>query len=1047
MQLVGAHESNQHVTQTSLSKDGSYSFENVLPGQYRLTATHSEWQITPSTLDATVAEGAAVVGSSFQVAGYRVSGNVNSKAGPVSGVHVLLFSAETVQVGCDQPMQLDTTELSQAYGQLLCSTATDAAGQYQFQGVPCGKYTLVPLYLHGDASFEIQPTHHVISVSQGNTKVDKHFTVTGFSVSGYVRNSAGAGVPDVVIEVNSKQVAKTDASGLYLLTKMQEGAHDVTASKQHLQFTPLKAVAFSPGKTLPDIVVSKLAVCGDIAYTDAKFNNNRRVVLASTDGSITDKTTHNSAGQFCFHVPAGTYSISPMVSSDEKAQGLVFSTMVREVTVTTDPVLDVTFMQGELQLTGSLTCLALPCDESITLRLINAASKQVVVQGPVSRFQPQPTSTGLDFTFSKLAPGKYELEAVKSGWCWQRNNVPVALDTSNARVEPLAQSGVLVKVIMSHSADLELTTPQGQVSQRLLGPGSHNLCLEGPGRFRLAPLPACFRFSPEATHVDVAGAGIPEPVKFSATHVNARGRVQVEPGLSLSDITLYMTSGLGEVLPSINAAPLSADSFEYWYALPLGGSVVVEPAHNGALFYPRKRIVQHSTPSECLAEVAGFEARAGLTITGYTQPAVPGAEVTVRFQTASQAGEVGGPGETAATTRTDAGGSFRVGPLYHDALYSVEVARPGYEFDRISGGPSDYVFSAKKLSQVYVTCHLPGGSAADHSAVLLSMSGDSGFKINTKLGSDGTYSFSDVAPGEYYLRPYLKEYQFQPPVSSVTVGGSDDHEVAFTAVKVAFSVTGQVMAVSGQPLEGVAVEVVDSEGVVVEGCESDEAGWYRIRGLRPGAQYTVQVRQGDSVAQAIPPSMQITMGEQDQQVPSFAVMKYNPVRFAITAAVKVPDAYVNDVSIDLVNSAGSIVYSKPLTPLKWIEVYPVKPGTYTLRATCTSSNRTVTCDGFETTVQVTSSDVFLGELKVVVAPRPAASEDAVSAQNALLLGGLIVALLVWRRDIVAEVLQVGAAGPKPGVMPGDAPPGDASDWVGAAGAAPRKKATTRLKRA
>jgi hypothetical protein len=53
--------------------------------------------------------------------------------------------------------------------------------------------------------------------------------------------------------------------------------------------------------------------------------------------------------------------------------------------------------------------------------------------------------------------------------------------------------------------------------------------------------------------------------------------------------------------------------------------------------------------------------------------------------------------------------------------------------------------------------------------VLLSLSGGESFRRNSQTGADGKMTFSSLSPSEYFLRPMMKEYRFEPHSKMITV--------------------------------------------------------------------------------------------------------------------------------------------------------------------------------------------------------------------------------------------------------------------------------------
>lgn len=79
----------------------------------------------------------------------------------------------------------------------------------------------------------------------------------------------------------------------------------------------------------------------------------------------------------------------------------------------------------------------------------------------------------------------------------------------------------------------------------------------------------------------------------------------------------------------------------------------------------------------------------------------------------------------------------------------------------MSGPDAKNKITARKLAEIaaFVTDRADG---APLQGVLLSVSGGS-FRRNSLTGPEGQLSFKSLSPGEYYLKPLLKEYRFDPP--------------------------------------------------------------------------------------------------------------------------------------------------------------------------------------------------------------------------------------------------------------------------------------------
>jgi hypothetical protein len=103
---------------------------------------------------------------------------------------------------------------------------------------------------------------------------------------------------------------------------------------------------------------------------------------------------------------------------------------------------------------------------------------------------------------------------------------------------------------------------------------------------------------------------------------------------------------------------------------------------------------------------------------------------------------------------TSTEGKYEVGPLYDDKQYRVGAEKEGFKFQETAGG-----FKALKLGSIVVK--VLDQDKAPVNGVLLSLSG-SGYRNNNVTQQQGVFSFLSLYPGEYYLKPLLKEYIFEP---------------------------------------------------------------------------------------------------------------------------------------------------------------------------------------------------------------------------------------------------------------------------------------------
>lgn len=85
-------------------------------------------------------------------------------------------------------------------------------------------------------------------------------------------------------------------------------------------------------------------------------------------------------------------------------------------------------------------------------------------------------------------------------------------------------------------------------------------------------------------------------------------------------------------------------------------------------------------------------------------------------------------------------------------LIVVYLLQPGYHLKQV--GP--YSFSCQKLSQISIHIYSKDDANEPIPSVLLSLSGNDGYRNNSVSEAGGMFLFSDLFPGTFYLRPLLK---------------------------------------------------------------------------------------------------------------------------------------------------------------------------------------------------------------------------------------------------------------------------------------------------
>lgn len=214
---------------------------------------------------------------------------------------------------------------------------------------------------------------------------------------------------------------------------------------------------------------------------------------------------------------------------------------------------------------------------------------------------------------------------------------------------------------------------------------------------------------------------------------------------------------------------------------------------------------------------------------------------------------------------TSMDGRFKFGPLNENLIVSLSAFKESYIFSEYDNERAE--FKAHKLCEVVATVKDEYGQ--NLIGVLVSLSGAKSYRKNLVTGEDGKISFHSLSPSQYYLRPMMKEYRFEPSSKIIDVEDGETVYVELRGRRIAFSVFGSVSSLNDEPFADVVIEARAEErcGKHQEESVTEVSGQYRIRGLQPGCEYFIRVRSdGENptvVDRTVPAVRRIEVAEQD----------------------------------------------------------------------------------------------------------------------------------------------------------------------------------------
>eukprot|EP01126_Amoeba_proteus_P002910 TRINITY_DN10947_c0_g1_i1.p1 TRINITY_DN10947_c0_g1~~TRINITY_DN10947_c0_g1_i1.p1 ORF type:complete len:1179 (+),score=219.89 TRINITY_DN10947_c0_g1_i1:119-3655(+) len=897
---------------STVTKNGQYHFTSIPPGTYVVRASHPHWSFSKNEVELQVVRDNVIVKEDFVVSGYHIEGLVtgSTEGDGMSGVLFLLYSEERSSFNCTR-FDADLSKL-ESQEKLVCSTISNEEGNFGIYNVPCGRYQLVPHYANDITTFDVRPKQVDVLVSKDSVVLLEPFLIKGFSVRGRLINTNGEGVSGVVISLsdnlsNSKEVL-TGSDGYYRLDEVTSGTYHVKASKLHHGFLNLKGLKITPNVVeLPDIVVTHYDVCGTVSIPQPPVGVSLvgRTITLKSNGQIKGRAKTDKHGSYCVSMKSGKYLVVPEVLPEEVDAGLLLTHSVAEVEVKLAPLLDINFDQARLTVSGLVRCINTPCDSSISVSLASIGRSSRTTTGLAIAHDD---SSSDYFVFKNVLPGKYEVTINHDNWCWDKERQVVEVTAKDHTDTAFSQRGYLVVLFSSHTITLNCTDPLGNSKEVELNSGKNQYCVPHPGKYKYVPVAeSCYRFTSTDFTFDTA---TPEVNRIEIERYKVRGVIKATDVPANEVVQVVVTNVLSKESSVVNSTPIEVQdttkesTHEYILWAKLGDELIVQPQSPSLLFYPRSLTVKIDK-NECPSSLSEIKARPGLYLNGSVIPPVSGVSITVtKIKT----------NEVVKTIETDESGEYSAGPLYDNFEYHVSAFHPQYFIKRSKG--SQLVFTLLKLGSVTVVIVDEEGSPIG--SVLVSLTSSDGYINNNATNQSGVKEYVNLFPGDYYLRPLLKEYIFNPTSLSIGLKEGEQRVEIFSAHRVAFSCFGHVQTLNGHSIKDISVEAVGSNNAYEE-AKTDSSGNYRIRGLKPSSNYTIHVKlgrkdgggdEGDGeslVERAEPESLGVMVENKDLENINFIVFLKDD-RFELMGSVVTSrKEYLGSLTVHLKNRLDEVV--------------------------------------------------------------------------------------------------------------------------------------------
>lgn len=867
------------VGSTNTDRFGVFSFSPIIPGQYVIKVSHAKWHFGAEEADVQVDTGNTELQENvLVVSGFDVIGRITSDKQPFGNVGLVAFPSSgspAIEPKCklQSITSVDLTHTNTKFSSKpICSTTSAADGSYTFRGLAPGKYLVKAFFDNPSLKFNIEPREIEVEVVRDTTQMPATFDVTGFDVSGRVLSSAGgAGVAKAQVKLNGgAHVITTDSSGVYSLKNVKAGTYTIQVTADNVQFTDHTVKITAGNPHIPDIIVTSFQVCGAVISPKSY-----RVAITKHASTfhIETNSASDGTGKWCTYLPIGKFSLEVLTSADEKQRGVQFFPVKHDIEVTAKHLSGITFSQLKAKVTGQVQCLS---DAGVLCKGLRVTLN--ALDGTGRTETTTVASESSSYVFENVLPGKYD--AIVSGplLCWEQNKIPVEVKSAAETVPTFRQSGYKMTVSASHATRMEYSSSVVNVEDKPvashldLTSGLNDFCVSKAGGYDVKFL-GCHSADTDKSLLKSIRTGSDSP--FAATfNKHKNGFKIVTDQKETFQVEIGHGQGQKRVLDMKSLELLSGNMYRHVLDLKDGETITITPLSETLLFKPST--YQLVGGNDCVEDRFTFKARKGLILTGRVQPAIAGVNVKLRLKSSGE--------ELQQVTNNL--GAFRFGPIDTDSDYDLTAEKESYVFGDYDKAQN--LFKAHKLCEIVVTVKDEAGQLL--SGVLLSLSGGESYRKNLISGADGVINFHSLSPSQYFLKPMLKEYKFEPNSKMVQIADGETVNVELVAKRVAYSAFGTVTSLNGDPFANVVLEAVSEQcNYHQEESNSEANGGYRIRGLQPGCEYAIRAKKlaagvQSNVDRTIPLERLVKVESKD--VENVNIIAISPIGF-VDVAVRV----------------------------------------------------------------------------------------------------------------------------------------------------------------
>lgn len=870
---LGLYKQNTKIASAKTNEKGSFSFNDVKTGDYevrveaddlsKLKLKSNSMKCKYSWEDGASCNGEIVlIGTPMKIKVTIANEKIHK------GLLLLKTTSPNDLSECQKATKAANVQIPKGF---TCATPIKD-GSAVFEDMPFGRYQ-VSVQFDSPNAF-VEPSLHTIDHPK-DTESSKIINFEGYSKGQkcQVLTPKGTGIEGVEIKIDGEKRFVTDKQGYFTLDKIKMGSYELEAIHPNFAFFPRHVVVDGSSElSLGKISADLISLCGKVEVAskgaDSSSGVQASVQIENNETREKRNTKIQQDGTYCYELPPGVYTVKPSVTQQEKHLNVV--PRQRTITLLDEPAYNVDFSREKLSIKGSVS-YNIPIRQSIKekteIQLLNQQGHQVKVYKG---------SGENGFEFGDLFEDGYQLKIMNPRICFEKDLIHG--DDALSSGATFIAKGMQVK----YKSDVRFQAlVNGKVSVEFT-PKKRSICIPVSGQLTLtAKDHFTFKHGMNIAQVQTDSEDEPKELVYEVDKIKLMGKLRINnfgsnlekdimAKLNAQSIKLKVIHHDGKVttvIPNRN----HKGKLEYFIDVKLQDSLTIEPIIQ--IEDLKKRVViEPPTGKFSISEFNGkfnsltkFKFSIGKLVRGHFNKEVKGATVVVLRRKLKAIDS----DFSVFKKKLISGNLFELGPYSSKFEYGIKVLKKGVEFkienSKTKTTDTEFHIDVLEISELQVKV-VTGPTSIPLEGVMVyvtSTDRNNYFKESLTTGKKGTIK-RNIHMGQYFIKPVLKEYEFDPPQSLMKVEEGQKASLEIKAKRTQFSAKGSVKSFGTYYVDNLKVEATceERDNMVVETSSTDKFGNFVVRGLIPGKTYNLKVSTRDH-AIIIPDHLTFIMDSKD----------------------------------------------------------------------------------------------------------------------------------------------------------------------------------------